>query len=656
MAMNFFVEQERARRLTRRMLVLFAIAVAVIVLLVDVVVLAALGARADGWHNATPLVVLSLGVLFVIGLGSLYRIATLHGGGGAVARGMGARQVTPETTDFAYRRLHNVVEELAIAAGVPVPEVFVLEDEPGINAFAAGYTTADAAVTVTRGSLDKLTREELQGVIGHEFSHVLNGDMRLNLRLMGIVFGIMVLAIIGRRIAMFSGGRRSRDSGNVVLFGLALLAIGWIGVLAARIIKASVSRQREYLADASAVQFTRQTEGIAGALKKIGALSEGSRLTGSDAEEVSHMLFGEGLATSALLATHPPLHDRIRRLDPAFRDEEFASIAAAWESPATAGPDAEGPGVSMSGFVAATAVPARPAMRAPGGVASGAVTLRITPAGVSRQVGRPGADDHRTAQAVHADLPPGLRDAAYRYATAPAVLLALLLDADPAVRGRQCSDIRARVPPDIAAAAEAFAPSVAALDPGERLPLVALAFPALRRRPRNEIDAFTAAVRSLVAADGETSPFEYCLGRMLEGQVIDMLDPAAARPAGARNLAGSLSGAIDVFAVMASWGNDDPAAAMAAFDHAIHEALPGMSATYAPPADWRAALDRALPKLDGLVPADKERVVRGLVAAISADGQVNVPEAELLRAACAALHCPLPIHLPRGSGAVAGSG
>src|SRR5689334_7024598 len=315
--MNFFVQQEQARRQTRRMLILFALAVAVIVCATDGVVVFALGLdsahHAGGGINWFALAALSVAVVVAILLGSLYRIATLSGGGAAVARQLGGTPVESGADNFAYRRLRNIVEEIAIASGVPVPQIFVLENEAGINAFASGYTPADAAVTVTRGALDKLTRDELQGVIGHEFSHVLNGDMRLNIRLMGVVFGILVIATIGRKIAELSGRGRSRDGAGIVMFGLALFAIGYIGVVLARLIKASISRQREFLADASAVQFTRQTLGIAGALKKIGGLAEGSKLASSNTEEVAHMLFGDGVGYSALFATHPPLKQRILR-------------------------------------------------------------------------------------------------------------------------------------------------------------------------------------------------------------------------------------------------------------------------------------------------------------------------------------------------------
>ena len=329
--MNFFAHQELARKQTRRMIVLFTIAVICIVIAVDFVVMLALGVgnaqlRGASGPGAGAIVATSVGVIAVIGLATLYRISTLRAGGSAVALQLGATSVPVDTTEFAYRRLRNVIEEIAIASGVPDPEIFVLEEETAINAFASGYSPADAAVTVTRGCLDKLTREELQGVIAHEFSHVLNGDMRLNINLMGVAFGILVLAIV------------------------ALLAVGYISVFFARIIKASISRQREYLADASAVQFTRQTEGIAGALKKIGGLGEGSKLTSHDGEEVAHMLFGDGVGYSALFATHPALTDRIKRLQPQFNPAEFAEIAAAWTQPIRVG-ETDDPHASLAGAV-----------------------------------------------------------------------------------------------------------------------------------------------------------------------------------------------------------------------------------------------------------------------------------------------------------------
>lgn len=305
------------------MIVLFTLAVIAIVLAVDAVVYLVLGILgAASQEPAEPrvdvLVFTTLGALLVIGLSSAYRISSLRRGGAVVARQLGGTPVHATPKEFAYQRLRNVVEEIAIASGVPVPEIFVLEDETAINAFAAGYTPADAAITVTRGCLDKLTREELQGVIAHEFSHVLNGDMRLNIRLIGVAFGILAIAVMGRVIMRGASRSGRRKDGRLVLIGLGLLVVGYIGVFFARLIKASISRQREFLADASAVQFTRQTEGIAGALKKIGVLASGSELKSHDGEEVAHMLFGDGVGYSALFATHPPLIQRIKRLQPGF--------------------------------------------------------------------------------------------------------------------------------------------------------------------------------------------------------------------------------------------------------------------------------------------------------------------------------------------------
>jgi Zn-dependent protease with chaperone function len=262
----------------------------------------------------------------VIGGGTLFRTAQLRKGGAAVADLLGGRRVDPMTQDPAERVLLNVVEEMSIAAGLPVPAVFVMDREGGINAFAAGHTVNDAAVAVTRGMLESLSRDELQGVVAHEFSHILNGDMRLNVRIMGLLFGILILTVVGRGILRGSmGGGRIRVSGSrrggggqVAIIGVALVVLGYLGVLVGRLIQAAVSRQREFLADAAAVEFTRNPSGLAGALKRIGAASAGSRIQDHHAQEAGHLFFAPGLRAglSGLTATHPPLAKRIQRIDP----------------------------------------------------------------------------------------------------------------------------------------------------------------------------------------------------------------------------------------------------------------------------------------------------------------------------------------------------
>ena len=644
--MNFFAHQELARKQTRRMIILFTIAVICIVIAVDFVVMVALGIARDSGRGvdgagAGAIFLTSLSVVAVIGLATLYRISTLRGGGSVVALQLGATPVPVDTVDFAYRRLRNVIEEIAIASGVPVPEVFVLEGEAAINAFASGYTPADAAVTVTRGCLDKLTREELQGVVAHEFSHVLNGDMRLNIRLLGVAFGILVLSIVGRKIAEASGRSRSRDSGGIVVLGVALLVIGYIGVFFARIIKASISRQREYLADASAVQFTRQTEGIAGALKKIGGLSEGSRLTSHHGEEVSHMLFGDGVGYSALFATHPALTDRIKRLQPQFNPAEFAEIAADWTRPLRVG-ETDDPQASLAGFM-----PARSSARTASTISHGVLPhssaeVQISADAVAGQVGNPDTGDYIAAAALSRSIPETLSAAAHGREQSMPLVFALLLNVDPLVRKQQIELIGHYYDIGTAAEADALATQMSSLHPMQRLPLAAMAFPSLRRHPRPKLQVFVIVLKQLIKADGRVSLQEYCLARLVGVQVIDALNPAATRVMGRIKLAEASAELRDLFSVIAKYGHDNADAARRAYVLGLNEVLPNAKPSYAPPEDWTTALDRALPKLDLLTLAGKEMVVRGLTHAISADGVVSVNEAELLRTVCAALHCPLP--------------
>jgi Zn-dependent protease with chaperone function len=336
---NFFEHQDRARKQSRRLILAFIAAVVAIVVAVDGILLAVATMSIGEPHVPglpireriaanQPLLIagaaVTLGVIF---LASLFKTLILRSGGGQVARQLGGTLVESGSRDAKRRRLRNVVEEIALASGVPVPEIYVLERESGINAFAAGYTPSDAAIAVTRGALDKLDRDELQGVIAHEFSHILNGDMRINIRLMGMLFGILLLALIGRRVLMHARfGRSDRNGAAVMLVALGLMAVGYVGLFFGRWIKAGVSRQREYLADASAVQFTRDPTGIGGALKKIAIYAEGSQLA-ADTEEIGHMLFGSG-QRATIFSTHPPLHERIRRIDPAFRPEELQELAA----------------------------------------------------------------------------------------------------------------------------------------------------------------------------------------------------------------------------------------------------------------------------------------------------------------------------------------
>jgi Zn-dependent protease with chaperone function len=330
---DFFARQEAARRTTRWLLLAFLVSVGLIVVAVDFVVATAVRMSDPVASPRAAVVLATFVVIAIIGGASLIKTLSLRAGGAVVARSLGGRRVDGATTDALLQRLHNVVEEMAIASGVPVPEVYVLENEDGINAFAAGNTPADAAIAVTRGAVVSLSREELQGVIGHEFSHVLNGDSRLYLRLLGLVFGLLVVVIVARIVLTFTprGSRESRGRGGgtgaILLAATAIMVIGYIGVFFGRLLQAAVSRHRERLADASSVQFTRNPQGLRGALLKIAGGPSGSSIRAPQAEQAAHMFFAPGLSASS--RTHPPIAERIAALDPTFRREQLEELAAA---------------------------------------------------------------------------------------------------------------------------------------------------------------------------------------------------------------------------------------------------------------------------------------------------------------------------------------
>ncbi len=644
--MDFFEHQEGARRKTRYLIFLFVAAVVAIVLAVDLVVafVVANAGRTSGgflvpdfawaFDHAGVMALSTFGTAGLIGATSLYRLASLRAGGGSVARGMGGQAVTPDTQDPLRRRLYNVVEEMAIASGVPVPEVYVLDNEPGINAFAAGFSAGDAAVAVTRGTLERLSREELQGVVAHEFSHVLNGDMRLNIKLMGILFGILVLGLIGRTIlrsARYSGRRSSRrngGSGAVLAVGLALFVIGYVGVFFGRLIKAGVSRQREFLADASAVQFTRQTEGIAGALKKIAGFMPGSVVESPRAEEISHMLFALGSRSlSSLMATHPPIEARIRALDPHFDPAELDRIAEVMNAePAIAPPEA--PGVAaFSGAVADD----RP--------------IAISPEAVVSMVANPAVAHVQYAARLTRAIPPLLVEAAHSAQGSVSLICALLLDSKPEVRQSQLAKLRQHMGSAFAEAVDSLYPALTELGARFRLPLVELAFPALKRRPLGQIEAIENLIQRIIEADGRIDVFEYVLAKVLRSYLEDAKQPIQDRPRRPVPTRKELSKAVQsLFAVLAGLGHETADSAQSAYRSGM-EALLGQRAAALPfitPEVWTTALDEALETLNRMRFRVKQKLVRALVATVSHDGKVTVVEAELLRGICAAFRVPIP--------------
>jgi Zn-dependent protease with chaperone function len=624
--MNFFERQKDLRRMSVRLVLLFAVAVVGIIAVVNVVALFAFGAFSNEPVNVWGVIgVVSLLTAGAIALATLYRTATLRGGGGRVARELGGDYVPEDTTDPQLRRLRNVVEEIAIASGVPVPEVYVLQNESSINAFAAGWSTSDAAVAVTRGALERLNRDELQGVIAHEFSHVVNGDMRLNIRLMGLLFGILFLTVAGETILRAGAFGRSRDEkggGNPLpLIGIALIAAGFIGVFVGRIIKASVSRKREYLADASAVQFTRQTQGIAGALKKIGGLRPGSAIRAPKGEEVAHMLFGSGKRRESLFATHPPLAERIKVLEPDFDPAQLDALAAQWD---------QRPPVGMEEDLAL-------GLAGPSGAAT---TPRVPETDLVAQVAAPTEASYHHAAALLASIPQEVLTRARSGHQVIPLVLGLLLSADPSVREKQKADLAARYGGQLADAAESEAQRLSTLDPVLHLPLAEVAFPALRHRTEAEQQAVLAAIYALVNADGRISVFEYCLASMVASDMYQHMHPKPHWHTQRRPLRRARAEAVTLLTVLAGESTGD---AEHAFQAGMAVAFPGEAPPTFTPAP-RGVLDleqgwHALRELDA---EGKELLVRAAVTTIGHDRALSVSELELLRTICSLLQCPLP--------------
>lgn len=623
--MNFFEHQDRARRNTRVLVLAMLIAVLLLLAALNAVVLVILalvqGVVPDvNWVVSRWDVIATvtfIGAAF-IGLAGLLRAESLRDGGGRVARDLGGTRVEMDTRDPARRQLVNVVEEMAIAAGIPVPEIYVLEDETGINAFAAGYGPGDAAVAVTRGTLEQLDRDELQGVIGHEFSHILNGDMRLNTRLMGMTFGIMILGMLGRGLlrGMFYTGRtRRRGVGGdaraqlaIMAMALALVIIGMLGVLAGRLVQAAVSRKREFLADATAVQLTRSTSGIAGALRKIGGL-DGSALTASRSEEIGHMLFGPGRKLwSSALATHPPLRERLQAIEPHVNHPLSATTAA------TAG-------------------------RTPG--ASAAAGFAAGGDSILAHAGAPDADDVDSAKKLLAGLPGLLTQAARSDSGAPLVIAASLLSSEPEVARRQHALLTRHWNNNAATACQRLAPLVREQGPAIRLPLLELCFPALRRKPPAQHATLLTLYEQLVAADGKVSVFEYTLTRLLT-RLLDEADHPVGGDSRWLTHKQYQHAASILFGFVAAWGRNDPDSIRTAANTGLAHLFPHQTpSARSPSANWDV-LDDALADLDRLHGSDKQRLLVALEWTIRHDEAVTPAQVELLRVICASLHIPAP--------------
>jgi len=631
--MDFFAAEAAAHRRTRRLLVAYAFAVASVVVAITWVVASVYTLFSTNIYSSQPyadrmlthpgvLVCTALAVLLTIGIAALHRMAELRDGGGAVAVSMGGVRVTRETQDPARRRLLNVVEELAIACGMPVPEVYVLEQESGINAFAAGFAPTDAAISVTRGALEQLNREQLQGVIGHEFSHILNGDMRLNTRLVGPLFGLLVIAIAARYgMRGFQFGRRA---GPLVGAALVVMVLGYLGALLGRLLQSAICRQREYLADASSVQFTRSTDGLRDALVRIGRAPTGSLIAAPAGEDLAHFFIAP--SSERLYSTHPPLGARIHALDPRF-DLKILEVPERGHAdlPADTAPPA----------------PSRPS----GGIGLVAAGAGARPT-LSDHVGNPGLDAVHYAAAIHAALPADIEAALARGSTAACLWLAVALAGEEEVRTRQLALVAAREGAAVAAAVTALGKRLRSVPVVQYLPLLQRALPALKSLPAERRRAIAALTAELGRVTGHVYALEYLLGALATRYLTDQMEPVAKPGTLALDACAAELGVL--FAVLARSGASDSVGARRAYEHGLAALLPRERPDYREPdaATWPAALDAALRRLRDLAPAGKELLVDALGHTVLHDGLVEVEEAEMLRAVAALLRCPLPPLLP----------
>jgi Zn-dependent protease with chaperone function len=573
----------------------------------------------------------ALGTLAVIGVVSLANIVKLAGGGAKVAQMMGARLVAPNTTDRLERRLVNIVEEMAIASGVRLPQVYIMDNEKGINAFAAGWSVSGSVVAVTRGTLERLTRDELQGVIGHEFSHILNGDMSLNIRMIGVLAGIVFIGSIGAFI--MRGAFEADDIRAAIpifILGLVIFLIGYTGLFFARLIKASVSRQREFLADASSVQFTRNPDGIAGALDQIRASGAGTLIKSRYAEEMSHMFFGQSvkMKIAGLFATHPPLEDRILRVNPRFQPTPYRKGR---DSEANA-PAAEAP----EGAVAFAAAPAG-RRSADNGTAWG------RSAGESAQlVGSMGAAKLDYAARLLGALPPGLRESLRELEGARAAVIALLLAPKDDVMAEQLKAVEAAGHAEIGKHAARAAALTKGLGPAFHMAVVDLALPALKAASAQAKQDFLAALEAVINADRRVSLHELVVLTLAREQ----LEPRP-RQKTTRKLAELEEHAATLLSLIAHAGTRADASGQRGemLQVALAAGAAIMSIDAAKAAAAQLSLEHikaALEALRALAPLQKALLVKGLFAAVTADGTIRVVEAELMRLVGAVLDCPLP--------------
>jgi Zn-dependent protease with chaperone function len=650
--MDFFARQDSARKKTKLLVFYFVVAVILIVALnYFVAVLVMTGVQSKQHRNEsyeeTPPIVLwnpqiflgsTLITLAIVSIGSVFKISQLAGGGSVVAESMGGRLLYSNTSNPDERKLLNVVEEMSIASGVPMPKVYVLDNEDGINAFAAGHTTGDAAVAVTRNCMTKLTRDELQGVIGHEFSHILNGDMRLNIQLMGVLFGILCLATVGR-ILLYMRSSNSRDKNPLPLIGIALLIIGSVGVFFGRLIQAAVSRQREFLADASSVQFTRNPAGLSGALQKLGGY--GSKMESPNAPDAGHLFFGNGISNAFLgaLATHPPLEERIRAIDPAW-DGKFRRLVEdkpenLFRRDSSRPPVPDAFRTILGGAILGSGDEEKPPV--------------IQSRSVLPNLGNPTPLHLEYAEKLRNTLPESVKAATREPLDSTALIYAMLLSPDAATRATQLAELARRVTPEIYAKTAALFPDVSTAVAHAHLPMVNIALGALRQLTAEQFGQFSKTLQWLVQSDGKVELFEFVLQKIILRNLAPQFGGVRPPVVQFYTIKPLVPDCVVVLSALAHVGSDDDGEIEKAFDEgAPYLRAPGDADLNLLPKENCGVneIDAALNRLAQAVPTIKKNLIDACVHVVGADGLIQEAEAELLRAIADTLDCPMPPFVP----------
>lgn len=631
--MNFFEQQDRAHRNTKRLIFLLCLAVLSLIAITTLLVATVLYysqldssldlQAASFWqglrHSISWKILgsISLGVCTVILVGSLYKSFQLSGGGRAVAEAMGGRLISQETTDHHERKILNVVEEMAIASGTPVPPVYLLEDD-AINAFAAGYTPQDAVIGITRGCISLLKRDELQGVIAHEFSHIFHGDMKLNMRLVALLNGILLLGLIGEVLLRNSGhhsvSRSSRNKSSVPIIGmgLGLVVIGYTGTFFGHLIKSAVSRQREFLADASAVKFTRNPCGIADALKKIGGNATGSQLGNSNAAEFSHMYFSQGVHAgfSQLMATHPPLEKRIQRIEPRW-DGEFIDTALA----ANSLPD---DALTQQNL-------------------HNPIEFVVAIDSVLETIGQPTAEHLIYAQQTLNSIDEKVHQATHNPWEAQALMFGLLLDKIPAQQEQQWRMLATTFSAEQLDSLKFWAVKASNLLPELRLPLVELSLPALKQLSPAQYHIFKQTLFNLIHTDQQVNLLEWSYCRILTHNLE--VQTSTSRQLNLQQLEKE---SITLLSVVAYAGASCKAEAQTAFNSSkaileLHDAIMLEQSAFT-----MLDVDIAISRLNNLKPLQKPKLLKAISLCIMHDQKTTICEAELFRAIADGLNCPIP--------------